>query len=57
MMPAVFHWSVDEEEIAADKDDEAHDGPGHVGGVAGQVCINNLMKRLEMSYLGFTAQS
>ena len=54
-VPAIFHWSIDEEEIAADEDDEAHDGAGHVGGVAGQVSIKNLMKRLEMSYLDFTA--
>ena len=50
-MPAIFHRSIDEEEVAADKDDEAHDGAGHVGGVAGQVSVNNFVKRLEMSYL------
>ena len=50
-MPAIFHGSIDEEEVAADKDDEAHDGAGHVGGVAGQVSVNNFVKRLEMSYL------
>ena len=49
-MPAIFHRSIDEEEVAADKDDEAHDGAGHVGGVAGQVSVNNFVKRLEMSY-------
>ena len=50
-MPAIFHRPIDEEEVAADKDDEAHDGAGHVGGVAGQVSVNNFVKRLEMSYL------
>ena len=50
-MPAIFHWSIDEKEVAANKDDEAHDGAGHVGGVAGQVSVNNFVKRLEMSYL------
>lgn len=53
-MPAIFHRSIDEEEVAADKDDEAHDGAGHVGGVAGQVSVNNFVKRLEMSYLNLT---
>ena len=35
--------------LAADEDDEAHDGPGHVGGVAREVSVHNLVKRLEMS--------
>lgn len=56
-VPAIFCWSIDEEQVAADEDDEAHDGPGHVGGVAGKVSVKNFMKRLEMSYLNSGART